>query len=108
MPTYPCEALALEVACDLGNVVLNHLSKLGLVGNALDPSRELRVPDEGVATEHLAVLSGESGSLVGGVESELATGSLESIPLHAVEMVSNRVTFLSFHHSFQIHTCSPA
>ena len=82
--TYPSEALALEVASNLSDVVLNHLSELSLVGDSLDPGRELRVPDEGVATEHLAVLGSESSSLVGGVEGELATGRLESIPLHAV------------------------
>jgi hypothetical protein len=82
--TYPSEALALEVASDLSNVVLNHLSELSLVGDALDPGRKLRVPDKSVATEHLAVLGSESSGLVGSVESELAAGSLDSIPFHAV------------------------
>jgi hypothetical protein len=65
--TYPSEALALEVASDLSDVVLDHLSELSLVGDGLDPGRELRVPDEGVATEQLAVLGSESGGLVGSV-----------------------------------------
>jgi hypothetical protein len=82
--TYPSEALALEVASDLSDVVLNHLSELSLVGDSLDPGRELRVPDESVATEQLAVLGSESSGLVGSVEGELATGSLKGIPLHAV------------------------
>jgi len=82
--TYPCEALALEVASDLSNVVLNHLSELSLVGDALNPGRKLRVPDKSVAAKHLAVLGSESSGLVSSVEGELATGSLESIPLHAV------------------------
>jgi hypothetical protein len=81
---YPSEALALEVASDLGDVVLNHLSELSLVGDSLDPGRELRVPDKSVATEQLAVLGSESSGLVGSVKSELAAGGLKGIPLHAV------------------------
>ena len=86
--TYPSEALALEVTSDLSNVGLDHLCELSLVGDALDPGGQLRVPQKGVATKHLAVLGSKRGSLVGRVEGELATGRLDGIPLHAVNAVS--------------------
>jgi hypothetical protein len=86
--TYPSETFALEVTGDLSNVSLDHLSELSLVGDALNPGGQLRVPQEGVAAKHLAVLGSESGGLVGSVEGEHATGSLEGVPLHAVHVVS--------------------
>jgi len=92
--TYPSEALALEVTSDLSNVSLNHLSELSLVSDALNPGGQLRVPHEGVATKHLAVLGSKVGSLVGRVEGELATGRLESIPFHAVRSVSMHITII--------------
>jgi hypothetical protein len=82
--TYPSEALALEVTSDLSDVVLNHLGELSLISNALDPGGQLAVPNKSVATQHLAVLGSESSGLVGSLESELATGGLDSVPLHAV------------------------
>jgi hypothetical protein len=101
----PGEALALEVAGGLGDVVLDHLGELGLVGNALDPGRELGVPDESVATEHLAVLRSESGGLVGGVESEHALLSLNGIPLHAVEILVSLLPIAKLISRYR--TCSP-
>jgi hypothetical protein len=86
--TYPSEALALEVTGDLSNVSLDHLSELSLVGDALNPGGQLRVPQEGVAAKHLAVLGSEGGGLVGSVEGEHATGGLKGVPLHAVDVVS--------------------
>lgn len=86
--TYPSEALALKVTGDLSNVGLDHLSELSLVGDALNPGGQLRVPQKSVATKHLTVLGSKGSGLVGSVEGEHATGSLEGVPLHAVHVVS--------------------
>jgi hypothetical protein len=86
--TYPSEALALEVTSDLSDVSLDHLSELSLVSDTLNPGGQLRVPQKGVATKHLAVLGSERGGLVGSVECEHSTCSLDGIPLHAVHVVS--------------------
>jgi hypothetical protein len=86
--TYPSETLALEVTGSLSNVSLDHLSELSLVGDTLDPGGQLRVPQKGVAAKHLAVLGSKGGSLIGCVEGEHATASLDGVPLHAVHAVS--------------------
>jgi hypothetical protein len=86
--TYPSKALALEVTSGLSNVSLDHFGELSLVGDALDPGGQLRVPQKGVAAKHFAVLSSKGGSLIGCVEGEHSTASLDGVPLHAVHAVS--------------------
>jgi hypothetical protein len=88
--------LALEVSHDAADVVLHDSGQGGLVPDGADPAWELGVPDGGVSTDELAVVLGESNSLVGGTEVELATRGLSSIPLHAVKEVS--ISVLSFQH----------
>jgi hypothetical protein len=86
--TYPSKALALEVTSGLSNVSLDHFGELSLVGDALDPGGQLRVPQKGVAAKHLAVLGSKCGCLVSCVEGEHTAASLDGIPLHAVHAVS--------------------
>ena len=82
--TYPSEALALEVASDLSDVVLDHLSELSLVGDSLDPGRELRVPDKGVAVDLLLVGLGEVAVAIGVGEGEVVAIGLNGLPLHCI------------------------
>lgn len=76
--------LALVTSSDVGNVVLNDRLELVLVVDVLDPLRQLRVPEEGVAADLDAVLLGKVDDLVGGAEVELALAGLSGIPLHRV------------------------
>lgn len=74
----PVEDLAL-VAGDHGlDVILNDRGHGGAVLDVLDPLRELGVPNEGVATDLLAVGDGEIDDLVGVAKGELATRSWAS------------------------------
>jgi hypothetical protein len=79
----PCIDLSLEVAHQSVDVILNHGGKGCSVANLRNPSRQLRVPDGRVPTDELVVVGSELCGLVGGTESELATGALSRIPLHA-------------------------
>jgi hypothetical protein len=49
-----------------------------------DPARELRVPDESVTTDELAVGRGPVDQTVGSAELEVATRRLSGIELHRV------------------------
>lgn len=52
-----------------------------LVADLADPARQLRVPDERVAADHLAVLRGPVDEVVGLAEVEVAPARLGCVPL---------------------------
>jgi hypothetical protein len=62
------------VTGDGRDVVGHHRVERGLVTNGRHPGRELRVPDESVTTDELAVSLSEGDELVGVAEGELAAG----------------------------------
>lgn len=78
--THPSVALALQVTNHLGDVVLDHAGELGLVADAANPARKLRVPDKSVASHHFIILSRVVGEVVGAGEREAALRWLGGIP----------------------------
>jgi len=78
--TYPSVALALQMANDVGDVVLNYIGELGLVLDVADPGWQLRVPDKSVASHDLLVLGCVVGKVVGASERELVLGGLGGVP----------------------------
>lgn len=84
MNTYPGVDLALEVASNVLDVVLDGVLHLGLVLNVVNPLRKLGVPDESVTSDLEAVLGGKVDDLVAAAKVELALLRLGGIPLHRV------------------------
>jgi len=67
------------------DVILHNLNQSGVVEATLrNPSRQLRVPYQSVATELQAVVFGKVGVAVTISESEIALGGLGRLPLHGV------------------------
>jgi hypothetical protein len=62
-------------------VVLKHTGQGRLVADLADPARQLRVPEQSVTTDQLAVLGGPVNEVVSLSEVEAATAWLGSIPL---------------------------
>jgi len=76
--------LASVATTKLLNVVFNDRGEGGPIANVVDPTRELRVPDEGVTTDELAVAGGPVDKGIGTTKVELTTVGLGRIPLHGV------------------------
>lgn len=66
---------ALITARNLDDVVLDDVGELRLVLDVLDPLRELRVPDEGVAADELVAAGGPVGDGIGVAPVETALRS---------------------------------
>ena len=81
---YPGENLALVAAHDGPDVVLHHGNQSVLVSDLGDPARQLRVPNERVATDELVVTGSPVDEGIGALEVELATRRLSGIELHRV------------------------
>jgi hypothetical protein len=80
----PLEDLAL-VAGDHGlDVVLDNGGQSRSVADVLDPLGQLRVPEQGVSSDQLAIGLGEVDDLVSVGEAERVSAGLNGIPLHAV------------------------
>lgn len=80
----PGVALALEMAGDIGDVVLKDTDHRVPVVDLPDPGWELAVPEQSVASHQLAVGSGKVDDLVCIAIVELTAVWLEGIPFHAV------------------------
>jgi hypothetical protein len=81
---YPDEDLALVAAHDGLDVILHHGNQSVLVVDLGDPGRQLRVPNERVTTDELAVALGPVDDSIGTSELEVATRRLSGIELHRV------------------------
>jgi hypothetical protein len=81
---YPDEDLALVAAHDGLDVILHHGNQSVLVVDLGDPGRQLRVPNERVTADELAVALGPVDDSVGTSELEVATRRLSGIELHRV------------------------
>lgn len=78
------EDLSLVTGDDGLDVVLDNGSQGSLVVDVLNPLWELGVPEEGVATDLLAVGLSPVDEVISVGEVELSTVWLKSIPLHGV------------------------
>jgi hypothetical protein len=81
---YPDEDLALVAAHDGPDVSLHHGNQSVLVVDLGDPARQLRVPNECVTTDELAVALGPVDDGIGTGELEVATRRLSGIELHGI------------------------
>lgn len=85
LSTYPRPDLALVPADKSLGVLLNNLGERRPVPDVVDPPRELRVPNAGVATDRLVVLYRPVDEIVGLRKRPLAPcSSLRTAPFHAV------------------------
>lgn len=75
---------ALVSSHNRGDVGSDDLTQLLGIGDTLYPARELRVPDESVTSEELAIVSRPVGEEVSTAPVVGAPGGLEGSPLHGV------------------------
>jgi len=72
------------VGHNVGYVVLNNGRQGGTVVDLANPRRQLRVPEERVATNVFSVLLGPGNDFISVAVAETSTGWLNGIPLHAI------------------------
>jgi hypothetical protein len=70
----PLDDLALVVVDDVGHMVLDDGCQGVAVGDRVDPSRHLLVPEESVTTHDLSILLGKGDDLVSVAVAELSAG----------------------------------
>jgi hypothetical protein len=80
----PSITLALEMASDVGDVILEGADHSGAIINLRHPAWKLRVPQQGMASHELSILFCEAHSLICVVVIELILVRLRRIPFHAV------------------------
>jgi len=76
--------LASVTTTKLLNVIFDDRGEGGPVIDAVDPTRELRMPDEGVTTDELAIAGGPVDEGIGATKVEVTTARFNRIPLHGV------------------------
>jgi len=76
--------LASVATTELLDVVLNDRGEGVPIADAVNPSGKLRVPDEGVTTNELAVTGGPVDEGISTAEVEVTTAGFDGIPFHGV------------------------